>query len=89
MNSDKSNKTDKKGKKEEIQVFRNYRVVKHNDLIQRSRYDLGTQEQKIILYLITKIKPEDSVLKLYEFNIQEFCEVCGIDMESGQNYANL
>jgi plasmid replication initiation protein len=42
-----------------------------------------------VLYLISKIKPEDSELKLYNFSIQEFCQVCGIDDESGGNYFTL
>jgi plasmid replication initiation protein len=73
----------------EILDARSQIVVKHNDLIQKSRYNLSTQEQKIILYLISKIKPEDTDLILYEFNIKEFCEICGIDETSGKNYSNL
>jgi len=75
-------------KKSEIMLLRDYKVVKHNKLIQRSRYELSAQEQKIILYLITKIKPEDTELELYEFNIKDFCEVCGINT-SGKNYILL
>jgi len=73
----------------ELQEKREYKIVKRNDLIQKSRYNLSTQEQKIILYLISKIKPEDTELKLYEFQIKDFCEVCGIDTTSGKNYALL
>lgn len=73
----------------ELQKKREYNVVKRNDLIQKSRYNLTTQEQKIILYLIAKIKPENTDLLLYEFDIKEFCEVCGIYIESGKNYSML
>ena len=73
----------------ELQALREYSVIKSNDLIQRSRYQLSTQEQKIILYLISKIKPDDDDFKLYDFQIKDFCEVCGIDETNGQNYANL
>jgi len=76
-------------KKSDIALLREYKVVKHNNLIQRSRYELSTQEQKIILYLITKIKPGDSELDLYEFNIKDFCEICGIAETNGKNYINL
>jgi len=69
-------------------LSRDYKVVKHNDLIQKSRYELSMQEQKIILYLITKIKPEDDEFEEYEFNIKDFCEVCGINT-SGKNYTDL
>ena len=68
---------------------RNYNVVKHNDLIQRSRYNLTLQEQKIIVYLISKIQMNDTNLDLCELQIKEFCEICGIDETSGKNYAAL
>jgi len=73
----------------EVEAARKQKVVKHNDLIQKARYNLSTQEQKIILYLISKIKPEDTDLHLYEFDIKEFCEICGIDETSGKNYTHL
>lgn len=73
----------------QLSTIREYKIVKANDLIQKTRHNLSTQEQKIILYLITKIKPEDSELKLYEFKIREFCTICGIDDDNGKNYANL
>lgn len=47
------------------------------------------QEQKIILYLISKIKPEDSDLQEYTFDIKDFCKTCGIDYTNGKNYQDL
>ena len=73
----------------ELAQIREYEVVKANRIIQNSRYELSTQEQKIILYLITKIKPGDTEFNLYEFKIVDFCKVCGIDKENGKNYADL
>ena len=73
----------------QIQEQRNYKVIKHNSLIQKSRHNLSAQEQKIIFYLVSKIKPEDTELRLYEFRIREFCQICGIDKTSGKNYAQL
>ena len=64
-------------------------VFKSNDLIQKSRFSLSLPQQKIILYLISKITPYDEDFKLYEFSIQEFCKICGIDPESGKNYGDL
>lgn len=72
-----------------ISVLRNKTVVKANDLIQKSRFNLSLQQQKIILYLISQIKYEDEEFKLYEFSIVDFCKVCGIDADSGKNYADL
>lgn len=54
-------------------------VVKSNELIRKSRFALSLTEQRIILYLISKIKPGDTELLEYELNIKDFCEVCGID----------
>ena len=66
--------------------LRDYKVVKSNDLIQKSRFQLALQEQKIILYMISKIKPEDEDFILQDFSVAEFCKVCGIDSTSGGNY---
>ena len=67
-----------KGKsKENRQLY----VVKANDLIRKTRYDLTTQQQKILLYAISKIKREDPPETEYEINIEELCEACGIDID--------
>ena len=76
-------------KNEEIIQLRNYKIVKANDIIQKSRFNLQLQEQKIILYLISKIKPEDMELKEHIFRIKDFCKVCGLDNDSGKNYMNI
>lgn len=73
----------------ELTDARNYKIVKANDLIQKSRFNLQIQEQKIILYLISKIKPEDIELKEHMFKIQDFCHVCGLDAHNGANYIYL
>lgn len=75
--------------KRKMAELRNYKVVKSNDLIQKSRFNLSLQEQKIILYLISKIKPEDMELKEHIFEIRDFCKVCGIEVDSGKNYKDI
>lgn len=75
--------------KEHYLVVKDQRVIKSNDLIQKSRFDLSLQEQKIVLYLISQITPYDEEFKLYEFSIPDFCKICGIDHTSGGNYADL
>lgn len=75
---------------------RDYFVVKHNDIIQKNKYritknsgeSLSLMEQKVLLYIISQIKPEDEELKEQTFNIGEFCRVCGIQ-DSGNNYPYL
>lgn len=68
---------------------RNKLVVKSNDLIQKSRFSLTVQQQRVILYLISKIGYGDEDFKEYEFDIKDFCRVCGIYDESGKHYAEL
>ena len=62
-------------------------IYKANDLIQKSRYSLSVQQQKIVLFLISQINPYATEFKNVKFSIQEFCKVCGIDCESGKHYA--
>lgn len=69
--------------------IRNKTVTKANELIQKSRFSLSLLQQKIVLYLISQISPYDENFKIYEFSIQEFCRVCGIDESSGKNYSAL
>lgn len=68
---------------------RNYPVVKSNYLIQKTRYDLGLAEQKLILHLIQLIEPSDDDFKTYYFSIRDYCKVCGIDFDNGKNYMNI
>lgn len=75
--------------KAEIEKQRNSIVVKSNDLIQKSRFELSAQQQKVILFLASKINPWDEEFLEYEFNIADFCQICGIDNRSGGNYTAL
>ena len=76
-------------KEERYLEIRHGTVVKANELIQKSRFSLSLQQQKIVLYLISQISPFDEDFKLYEFSIAEFCKVCGIDDTNGKNYIDL
>jgi plasmid replication initiation protein len=67
---------------------RNQVVVKSNALIQRARFNLTMVEQRILVFLISKIKPGDSGLDKYYFSLREFCDVCGIELE-GTTYDYL
>lgn len=44
---------------DEMMDSRQMFVVKANALIQKSRFSLSLQQQKIVLYLISKIQPND------------------------------
>lgn len=76
-------------KNEEIRTLREKRIKKANSLIQKSHFDLTLQQQKMMLFLISQIKPGDKDFKTYSFNIREFAMITGIDFNSGGNYALL
>ena len=58
-------------------------VSKHNNLIQNARFDLSAQEQKIIAFMISKIKPTDTGLEYKVFRLDDFLEL------TGANYSTL
>lgn len=64
------------------QSEREMSVYKRDDMIQKSRHQLTLQEQKCVLYAISKIKPDDTALQEYIFDIKDFYAVCGIQKES-------
>ena len=64
-------------------------VVKANELIQKSRFNLSVQQQKIVLYLISKVSQFDDDFKLYEFSIVDFCRIAGIENVSGRSYLEV
>lgn len=72
--------------KTKTDVAREYKIIKANELIQKSRFSLSTQEQKIILYVISRIKPTDTELVEQTFSILDFCKICGLDSDNGANY---
>lgn len=55
-------------------------VVKSNALIRKSRYKLNTTEQKILLYLISKVQPTDTGFEEYYFDLKQFAQICGIEI---------
>ena len=71
-----------------LQEASNY-VVKSNDLIQRSRFKLNLQQQKMVLYIVSQIKKDDTELQTYTFQIADFCRVCGLNSIGGTNYQLL
>lgn len=64
-------------------------VVKSNDLIQKSRFKLSLQQQKMVLYIVSQIRKDDTDLQTYTFQIADFCRVCGLNNIGGTNYQLL
>lgn len=81
----------------EILTRREYLVVKGNELIQQNRFELSLTEQKTVAFICSMIKPidiKDSIKGVpfqleYEFNIRDYCKVCGIDYAGGKNYKDI
>lgn len=69
-----------------IVANRKHYVVKANDLIRDTRYSLTTQQQKIVLFCISKIRKNDNPDKEYEISIDELCGACGLELDAGGFY---
>ena len=50
---------------------------------------MALQQYKLLLFIISKIKPSDPEGQKYTFSIGDYCRVCGIDHSNGQNYIDL
>ena len=80
-----------------IATKREYLVVKGNELIQNNRFELSLPEQKTVAFICSMIKPIEAIDRAkgvpfqleYDFNIRDYCKVCGIDYDAGKNYADV
>lgn len=79
----------------QLTIAREFDVVKNNDIIQNNFYthpknkgrSLGLIEQKVILYLISRIKPDTREFEPQDFKIKEFCQMFG--MPTNKAYTEL
>lgn len=79
---------------EEIDIKRNYCVVKANQIIQKSRFGLSLAEQKTIAYICSMLKTAEQqsgqpYQLAYDFNIREYCKVLGIAAPCGKDYTEI
>lgn len=65
-----------------VRSDRGMEVYKRSDMLQKGRHELTLQEQRCVLYAISKIKPEDAVFQEYQFEISDFYRMCGLQNES-------
>lgn len=70
----------------EISQERESLVVKENTLIRHTRYDLSLSEQKILIYIISKIMADDKDFKHITFRISDYIQVAGIKHRGGSAY---
>lgn len=71
----------------DLRETRNNMVAKDNRMIQNSRMSLGLLENKAVLYLISKIMPDDEPGKIYVFNCKEFQALLNWNKEA--SYLNV
>lgn len=69
--------------KKEVIAARSQFVVLGNGLIQKKKYSLNTIEQKLVLYMASKITPYDEANTVYTFSFKEFRAVCNLNDDSG------
>lgn len=82
--------------KYEIDRARGYEIWKDNRVIQnitRRKFELTVTEQKVLCYILSKIKPVTDLVEednyTIRFEIRQFCKVAGITYDSGGNYSNV
>lgn len=65
-------------------------VRQSNQLVQEGSYELRElQEQRLLLYLISRIKPEDTEFEQITLNKSEFCRIAGINSTGGSVLADI
>ena len=57
-------------------------VVWQQNRLAEARYELTPREQKLVLYVISMIEPEDEFFKLHKINVKHFAQIAGLDPNS-------
>ena len=70
--------------KREIAEARSQYVAMGNELIQKKRYNLSLLEQKLVLFMVSKITPYDAPGTDYIFSYNEFEAVCNLNKDGGK-----
>lgn len=72
----------------DVSLSRKELVFKSNELVQEAKFDLTTNEQKLILWAASKIRKEDTEFEEYNLSVAEFCEIMGIE-KCSKNTKNI
>lgn len=70
----------------EMLTEQNYYVAMKNALIQYGKFNLTPLEMKVVLYIISKIKPDDEPNTTYNFKVGNFIKVCELNEDCGTYY---
>ena len=63
-------------------------AVKANDLITKGRFSFSLEQQKVLMYMISKITPLSFSSDWFEIEVKDYCEICGLTRK-GQYYKNI
>lgn len=74
---------------ENIVEERSHIVRKSNILIQKGHNDYSQKQLKALSYIVSQVKYDATGIEPYTVDIRTFCRCCGIDIDSGKNYADL
>jgi len=64
-------------------------VAKGNRIVRQWQLSLPLQEQKIFLYVLSKIKPEDEAFYPITISVKEFGKLLGLKDPGGKDYIHL
>lgn len=65
---------------------RKQKVVLSNEAARNANFDLTTQQLTLLLYVISKIKPDDDCDTWYSFDLLDMAECCGLKMSASGTY---
>lgn len=74
--------------RQELTNDRRELVVKSNQIIRSSRYSLNTTEQKILIYIISQIKADDTEFREVDLSVQQYAKLAGIEL-NGKVYSRI
>ena len=74
------------GKKKKQGLLSSVVIFQHNDLIE-ARYSLTLQEKRLILWLISRIQPDEEDFKKHTLSVQEFMNL--MELKGHANYKEL
>ena len=75
--------------KTEIEKKREDFILKENTLIQRTVYMFTKQQQDMLAYILSEVRPHDPKDKEYLFNATDFIHVASKNDLSGYTYQHL
>lgn len=85
-NPDYTKRFNKKGLRKKREAPNSVAIFQHNNLVE-ARYALTLQEKRLILWLISRIKPEEEDFKVHALSVQEFMNLMGLSGKA--NYKEL